>query len=98
MSAVGGCARWRSPGSRERHYRLDDIDAFRAARGAAKAGGEAAAEPLMPVIDSSICLIEAGRLYYRGQDALRLSDSATLEEIAAVVVARARERQIRVCP
>jgi citrate synthase len=73
------------PGSRERHYRLDDIDAFRAARGAAKAGGEAAAEPLLPVIDSSICLIEAGRLYYRGQDALRLSDSATLEEIAALL-------------
>ena len=26
----------------------------------------------MPVIGSAICLIEDGRLYYRGQDAIRL--------------------------
>ncbi len=73
------------PGSRERHYRTEDIDAFRGARGVTKARAEPAAEPLMPVIDSSICLIEAGRLYYRGHDTLRLSDSATLEEIAVLL-------------
>ena len=39
----------------------------------------------MPSIDSAISLIEGGRLYYRGRDAVRLSDSATLEEIAALL-------------
>ena len=39
----------------------------------------------MPVIGSSICLIENGRFYYRGQDAVRLSDEATLEEIARLL-------------
>lgn len=77
------------PGSRERHYRPEDIDAFRDTRGAAKTAvdtaAKTAAEPSMPAIASSICLIEAGRLYYRGHDTLRLSDSASLEKIAALL-------------
>src|SRR5215813_8585864 len=67
-------------GSRERHYRSEDIEAFRAVRGGGKPT-PTAANALMPVIDSAICLIEDGRLYYRGHDAIRLSDSATLEEV-----------------
>ncbi|HTV46182.1 MAG TPA: citrate synthase family protein [Stellaceae bacterium] len=72
------------PGSRERRYQAEDIDAARAARGAAKAGTAPAAEPAT-VVASSISLIEGGRLYYRGRDVLRLSDAATLEEIAALL-------------
>src|SRR5881392_3382322 len=74
-------------GTRERHYRPEDIDALRAARGPPRAAemGPAATEALVPVIDSSICLIENGRLYYRGIDALQLSDTATLEDIAALL-------------
>lgn len=72
------------PGSRERHYRREDVEGFRAARRAGKAAVEDF-EPAMPPIDSAISLIEAGRLYYRGQDAIRLSDSASLEEIAALL-------------
>ncbi|MGH7059529.1 MAG: citrate synthase family protein [Stellaceae bacterium] len=71
-------------GSRERRYRVEDVEALRALRGgatAATAGPDAA----MPVIDSSISMIENGRLYYRGRDAVRLSDTATLEEIAALL-------------
>src|SRR5262249_50982428 len=34
---------------------------------------------------SFICLIEDGRFYYRGRDAVRLSDRATLEEIAKLL-------------
>jgi citrate synthase len=37
------------------------------------------------VIGSFICLIEDGRFYYRGRDAVRLSDRATLEEIAKLL-------------
>src|SRR3954470_24959578 len=49
------------PGSRERHYRTDDIERFRISR-----GGERGREMLIPLIDSAICLIEGGRFFYRG--------------------------------
>src|ERR1700724_599635 len=67
------------PGSRERGYRADEVERLRTGRGASRA---ARGEPLIPVIDSSICLIEHGRLYYRGHDAIRLAETATLEEAA----------------
>jgi citrate synthase len=67
------------PGSRERGYRAEEVERLRAGRGMSRA---ARSEPLVPVIDSAICLIEGGRLYYRGHDAIRLADTATLEDIA----------------
>ncbi|MGH7048245.1 MAG: citrate synthase family protein [Stellaceae bacterium] len=73
-------------GSRERRYRAEDIAAARVARGAARAAAAATAmEPATPGVTSSISLIEGGRLYYRGRDVLRLSDTATLEGIAALL-------------
>jgi citrate synthase len=69
-------------GSRERRYRAEDVAALRAARGAGKAAPQPDTPALLPVLDSAICLIEDGRLYYRGHDAVRLSDTATLEDIA----------------
>lgn len=74
-----------APGSRQRRYRAEDIEALRAARGRPASGGEPAGEAAMPVIQSTICLIEGGRFYYRGRDVPRLSDSATLEEIAQLL-------------
>ena len=68
------------PGSRERHYLADDIERFRAGR-----GGERGRETLIPVIDSAICLIEAGRFFYRGLDAVLLAETATLEQTAALL-------------
>ena len=67
------------PGSRERGYRSEEVERLRAGRGASRA---APGEPLIPVIDSAICLIEDGRLYYRGRDAIHLAETATLEQIA----------------
>jgi citrate synthase len=67
------------PGSRERRYRSEEVERFRMGR------GERTREALMPVIDSAICLIEDGRFYYRGRDALALADHATLEEAAALL-------------
>ena len=74
------------PGSRERRYRVGDVERFRAGR-----GGERAREALMPVIDSAISLIEDGRFYYRGRDAIELADWATLEEVAALLWSGAAE-------
>src|SRR5205085_10983417 len=68
------------PGSRERHYRAEEVERFRLGRGA-----DRTRETLVPVIDSAICLIEDGRFYYRGRDALRLAQSATLEEVARLL-------------
>ncbi|MGD9615121.1 MAG: citrate synthase [Alphaproteobacteria bacterium] len=68
------------PGSRKRHYRAEDIERFRA-----RSGGERGREPLVPVIDSAICLIEDGRFFYRGHDAVRLAETATLEETASLL-------------
>ena len=39
----------------------------------------------MPVIPSAICLIENHRIFYRGQDALALAKTASLEEVAAIL-------------
>lgn len=70
--------------SRERHYDSADVERFRAGRGGVR-GAQARAEALMPIIGSAICLIENHRLYYRGHDALALSDAASLEEVAAIL-------------
>ncbi len=73
------------PDSRERGYRPEDVEHFRTKRGAARAVRGTGTEALMPVIGSSICLIEGGRLYYRGYDAIGLAETATLEDVATLL-------------
>jgi citrate synthase len=68
------------PGSRERRYAAAEVDRFRLGR-----GGEWRREAMMPVIASAISLIDDGRFYYRGRDALLLAETATLEEVAALL-------------
>jgi len=38
-----------------------------------------------PNLESAITLIEGGRLYYRGRDAIKLAEEATVEEVAALL-------------
>jgi citrate synthase len=73
------------PGARERRYRGADVEALLDARSGTRPPASPDPEALMPVIGSSICLIENGRFYYRGQDAVRLSEGATLEDIARLL-------------
>jgi citrate synthase len=73
------------PGSRERRYRTEDVEGLLAAREGERPARGAESGALMPVIGSSICLIEDGRLFYRGKDAIRLSEEATLEDIASLL-------------
>src|SRR5437016_3808897 len=68
------------PGSRERRYRVGDVERFRAGR-----RGERVRDALMPVLDSASCLIEDGRFYYRSHDAIDLAETATLEDVAALL-------------
>jgi citrate synthase len=68
------------PESRERRYRIEDVERFSIRRGA-----ERGREALMPLIDSAICLIDSGRFYYRGRDAIELAETATLEDAAVLL-------------
>jgi citrate synthase len=73
------------PGIRERRYRSEDVEALLDARSGVRLPHSSDPEALMPAIGSSICLIENGRFYYRGQDAVRLAERATLEEVARLL-------------
>jgi len=76
----------RSP--RERLYARDDLERLRQRTEARHAPDAAAAAALrwgLPILESSIALIDGRRLYYRGLDAAVLARSRTLEEIAALV-------------
>jgi citrate synthase len=73
------------PGTRERRYRSEDVEAMLDTRSGVRLPHSSDPEALMPAIGSSICLIENGRFYYRGQDAVRLAESATLEETARLL-------------
>src|SRR5882724_10355026 len=73
------------PGTRERRYRGEDVEALLGVRSNPPMPRTPGAEALMPVLGSSICLIENGRFYYRGQDAVRLAERADLEEVAKLL-------------
>src|SRR4029077_2223788 len=60
---------------RERRYRREDIERLRERKETRRDPDRSAARGLhwgSPVLESGITLIENGRLYYRGQDALQL--------------------------
>ena len=59
----------------ERKERRRDPD--RAMEGALRWGA--------PMLESGITLVDEGRIYYRGRDALELSRSRSIEEIAALI-------------
>jgi citrate synthase len=72
-------------GRRERRYRADDVSRLKRRRDVGRKAESIAANALdfgTPVLESSLTLIENGRLYYRGHDAARLARSSSLEQIA----------------
>jgi citrate synthase len=79
-------ASFRSP--RERLYSRDDLDRLRRRTEERRAPDKAAARALqwgMPILESSIALIDGRRLYFRGLDAAALARSHSLEEVAALI-------------
>ena len=66
-------------GSKQRLYWRDDVLLARRPKGRPR-NGQAIELP-----ESSISLIAPGQLFYRGKDAIRLSETATLEEAAAIL-------------
>jgi citrate synthase len=78
-----------TPGkSRAKRYRAEDVAALKARKALRHNPAQAAETALhwgMPVLESMLTLIENGRFYYRGQDALELATNTTLEEVAALL-------------
>ena len=78
-----------APGrTRERLYARDDVEHLRQRTERRNAPDRAAAKALqwgLPVLESSITLIDGRHLYYRGEDAVRLALSAAIEEVAALI-------------
>ncbi|MCC7276391.1 MAG: MerR family transcriptional regulator [Alphaproteobacteria bacterium] len=73
---------------RRRRYSADDIDRLRNGRSRGRSPRRAAAATLdwgLPVLDSGITLIEHGRLFYRGVDAVAYARTATLEDAARLL-------------
>ena len=74
--------------SRERRYSRDDVERLRQRTDERRDPGKAAARALqwgVPVLESSIALIDGTRLYYRGNDAVVLSRSRSVAEVASLI-------------
>ena len=75
-------------GQRERRYRADDVAQLKRRRDVGRKAESIAAHALdfgTPVLESSLTLIENGRLFYRGQDAVRLARNSSLEQVAQLL-------------
>jgi citrate synthase len=78
--------------TRARHYYREDIERLRDKKEMRRDPVNAAARGLHwggPVRDSGITLIHGGMLYYRGQNAVQLAQTASLEAVAAILWAAA---------
>lgn len=76
---------------RDRRYRAEDVRRLRERkeqrRDPARAI-EAALDWGTPVMESAITLIDEGRMYYRGRDAIVLSEDHSLEQVAELIWTR----------
>lgn len=73
---------------RERRYRIAEVDQLAIQRSHARSPIRAARDSLnwgLPVVESSICCIDAGHLFYRGKNVLSLIETHSAEDIAALL-------------
>ena len=74
------------PGAgRERRYPLWSLDELKTRRAERRQHAALAPRWGMPVLESALTLIDRGRLFYRGRDAVELSRTATFEEVASLL-------------
>ena len=73
------------PGSRKRLYAAADIRRLRSVGDGTTGSPDRALDFGTPLLDSAITLIDGGRLYYRGRDAIALAESASLETVAGLL-------------
>ncbi|MBW8874165.1 MAG: citrate synthase family protein [Acidobacteria bacterium] len=73
---------------RARRYPREDVLRLKEKKELRKDPEKAAPKALSwgaPVLESAITLVQDGRLYYRGRDAVALARSASVEEVAALI-------------
>jgi citrate synthase len=73
---------------RDRRYRAEDVRRLKERKEQRRDPSRASESALdwgAPVMESAITLISAGRLYYRGRDAIALSDDCSLEQVAELI-------------
>lgn len=76
------------PGQRARRYRRSEVERLALLHASARQPRRVAVQTLdwgLPVLTSSLTLIEGGRFSYRGHDAVALAERATLEDTAALL-------------
>lgn len=76
------------PGAHRKRYPLIEVERLRHRNEGARQSGSVARATLdfgLPVLESALCLIERGRIYYRGHDVMELAETACLEEVAALL-------------
>lgn len=81
-------------GQRDHRYRRVDVERLALRHAGARQPRRVAVQTLdwgLPVLSSQLTLIEDGRLFYRGHDAVALAETATLEDTAALLWGCARE-------
>ena len=78
-----------SPGkTHQRRYAAEDVERLRSRSEQRRDPGKTAERALhwgVPVLESSITLIDSDRLYYRGYDACELARTRSVEEVAALL-------------
>jgi len=73
---------------RQRRYHREDVERLKDRKAARRDPAKAAARGLRwgePVLESGITFIHDGTFYYRGQDAVKLARTATLEQVAVLL-------------
>jgi citrate synthase len=88
------------PDSRSRRYYAEDVERLRRLRHVGPRTGNPPKpfDSLTPVLDTAISLIENGRLYYRGTDAVTLAQAADLESVASLLWGQADPNNFHVGP
>jgi citrate synthase len=87
------------PGTgRERRYPLWSLDELKARRAERREPAAGALRWGTPVLESALTLIDRGRLFYRGRDAIELSRGATFEEVACLLWSGATENAAALFP
>jgi citrate synthase len=77
-----------SDAKRERNYLAEDVERLLQRREQRRNPAKVVQEALhwgAPVLESSLCLIQDGRLFYRGLDAIELSSHKSFEQVAALL-------------
>ena len=73
---------------RRRRYRAEDVQRLKERKELRRDPSRAVEKALdwgAPLLESAITLIQDGRFFYRGRDALALADSHTIEQVAALI-------------